>query len=218
MAENTLLESNSNTISEILSMLNNLPEGRTGGEDSLITREITEYSNPRVTNIGNSAFRGSYSLTTVDFPNVTSIGNYAFARTHLTTVNFPNAISISVGAFQYCTGFITVSFPNVTSIGNYGFRYSSLTTADFPKVTSIGSNTFYSDENLTTLVLRDTTQVCKLSGPSFQYTPIESGSGYIYVPSALVDSYKAATNWVTYADQIRAIEDYPDICGDTKEE
>lgn len=26
--------------------------------------------------------------------------------------------------------------------------------------------------------------------------------------AALVDSYKAATNWSTYADQIRALEDY----------
>lgn len=45
------------------------------------------------------------------------------------------------------------------------------------------------------------------------YTPMKSGTGYIYVPAALVDSYKAATNWSTYADQIRAIEDYPDITG-----
>ena len=45
------------------------------------------------------------------------------------------------------------------------------------------------------------------------YTKISSGSGYIYVPAALVDSYKAAGNWQYYADQIRAIEDYPEITG-----
>ena len=38
-------------------------------------------------------------------------------------------------------------------------------------------------------------------------------TGYIYVPRALVNSYKAATNWSTFASQIRAIEDYPDITG-----
>ena len=48
---------------------------------------------------------------------------------------------------------------------------------------------------------------------AFKDTPIESGTGYVYVPSALVDSYKSATNWSTYADQIRAIENYPDITG-----
>lgn len=35
-----------------------------------------------------------------------------------------------------------------------------------------------------------------------------SGTGYIYVPRALVDTYKAATNWSTIADQFRALEDY----------
>ena len=34
-----------------------------------------------------------------------------------------------------------------------------------------------------------------------------------YVPSTLVDSYKSATNWSIYEARIRAIEDYPDICG-----
>jgi hypothetical protein len=29
--------------------------------------------------------------------------------------------------------------------------------------------------------------------------------GSIYVPSSLVASYKAATNWAAYADRIRAI-------------
>ena len=38
--------------------------------------------------------------------------------------------------------------------------------------------------------------------------PIASGAGYIYVPAALVDSYKVATNWSTYAAQFRALEDY----------
>ena len=44
-------------------------------------------------------------------------------------------------------------------------------------------------------------------------TPIKYGAGYIYVPATLVDTYKAATNWSTYANKIRAIEDYPEITG-----
>ena len=43
---------------------------------------------------------------------------------------------------------------------------------------------------------------------AFNSTPITFGTGYIYAPRALVDSYKAATNWSTYADQICALEDY----------
>lgn len=42
---------------------------------------------------------------------------------------------------------------------------------------------------------------------------IEQGGGYVYVPKDLVESYKVATNWSAIADQIRAIEDYPEITG-----
>ena len=37
---------------------------------------------------------------------------------------------------------------------------------------------------------------------------IANGKGYIYVPRAMVDTLKSATNWSTYATQIRALEDY----------
>lgn len=36
-----------------------------------------------------------------------------------------------------------------------------------------------------------------------------------YVPTSLVEEYKSATNWSIYAEQIRAIEDYPEITGGT---
>ena len=80
-------------------------------------------------------------------------------------------------------------------------------------VTSIAATAFDTCSALTTVILRKN-QVCTLANVSaFNSTPIKSGTGYVYVPSALVDSYKTATNWSTYAAQIRAIEDYPDICG-----
>jgi hypothetical protein len=39
------------------------------------------------------------------------------------------------------------------------------------------------------------------------YNPNGDKDGYIYVPSHLVESYKTATNWSTYASQIRAIDE-----------
>lgn len=44
---------------------------------------------------------------------------------------------------------------------------------------------------------------------AFTGTNIAYGKGAIYVPSELVDSYKIATNWSTYADQIYPISAYP---------
>jgi hypothetical protein len=43
---------------------------------------------------------------------------------------------------------------------------------------------------------------------SFDSSSIAKGTGYVYVPRSLVDSYKSATNWSTYANQFRALEDY----------
>ena len=100
----------------------------------------------------------------------------------------------------------------VTSIGSSAFSGCyKLTTADFQAITSIGSNAFIGCSALTALILRSEAMVTVSS--SFGNTPIASGTGYIYVPSALVNSYKVASNWSAYAEQIRAIEDYPDICG-----
>ena len=101
----------------------------------------------------------------------------------------------------------------VTSIGNYAFYdCTSLTIIDLSNVTSIGDRAFSYCNNLATVIIRSNT-MCTLSTYVFTNTPIASGTGYIYVPRVLVDSYKTAKNWSTYANQIRAIEDYPDICG-----
>ena len=133
---------------------------------------------------------------------------------NIATANFPSATSIAIYAFSIC-GLTTVKFPAVMRINNFAFYFSSsLTTADFPVAASIGTRAFYGCSALTALILRKTDAVCALSSnDAFSSTPIASGTGYIYVPSALVYSYKEATNWSIYSDQIRAIEDFPDITG-----
>lgn len=92
---------------------------------------------------------------------------------------------------------------------------SNLAKIDFDVLEEMQGADFYRCSTLTTVIIRSPA-VCTMSdSDAFKSTPIESGTGYVYVPAALVDSYKAATNWSVYADQIRAIEDYPDICGGT---
>lgn len=90
---------------------------------------------------------------------------------------------------------------------------------DFHVLTAIGSSAFYGCSNLEALIIR-TNELCTLSNTTaLSVTPIAKGTGYVYVPKTLADgsdgvaAYQAATNWSTYAAQIRAIEDYPDITG-----
>ena len=82
-----------------------------------------------------------------------------------------------------------------------------------PAATSIAANAFDGSQ-LAALIIRTTSKTCTLANKNaFAGTQIASGTGYIYVPRALVDTYKAASNWSTYASRFRAIEDYPDITG-----
>ena len=121
---------------------------------------------------------------------------------------------IGVSGLANCTKLTSVVLPAVRRTeGNSMNGCSELIKADFSNLQNIQYSTFYIDKKLVTLIIR-TQVVAKLEKTSaFTGTPIASGTGYVYVPSALVDSYKSATNWSTYADQIRAIEDYPDITG-----
>lgn len=74
-------------------------------------------------------------------------------------------------------------------------------------ITSVGTRWFL-DAPLKAFVLRSTKLAPLSNVNSFTDSGIANGTGYIYVPRNLVDSYKAATNWTTYANQFRALEDY----------
>ena len=42
--------------------------------------------------------------------------------------------------------------------------------------------------------------------PSLGSNPFDDTHGYIFVPSASVETYKSASGWSTYASRIRAIQ------------
>ena len=126
----------------------------------------------------------------------------------ITEISSSYAKTIGKSAFQGCSSLITVDFPVATSIGTYAFySCSNLTTLDFPVATSIESSAFRTCSSLKSLLLRGN-KVCTLAKNVFVSTPISSGTGYIYVPSSLIEQYKAKTNWSTYSAQFRALEDY----------
>ena len=156
--------------------------------DGILTRRATTIRNDRITYLGMEVFRNYDSLAIADFPNVTSTGvNVFYACYALHTVNLPSLISISTNMFGYS---------------------SLLKRLDFPSVENIGGGAFSGCSRLVTLILRKADTVCTLANVNaFTNTSIAKGTGYIYVPDNLVEQYKAATNWSTYASQIKPISE-----------
>jgi hypothetical protein len=101
-----------------------------------------------------------------------------------------------------------------TKVGPGAFyRCTNLTKVDLAVAKEIADNAFYNTSNLTTLILRRTEGICELKHRyAFNGSPINTGTGRIYVPRALLEAYQADSNWKHQALKL-AIEDYPDICG-----
>ena len=154
------------------------------------------------------------SIEEIENNLVTDIGTYAFQScSKLAKASFPNATKVNGSAFSGCSALVDVNLPKMLSTANNAFQGCGFSKFDCPSFWYIAGSTFKLCSNLTALVLRVDRLATLVSTNCLESTPIASGTGYIYVPRSLVDSYKSATNWSTYANQIRAIEDYPDITG-----
>ncbi len=182
-----------------------------------------------VTSIKDSAFGGCYSLASITIPDgVTSIGGNAFDNcASIASITIPDGVtSIGDYAFSYCSSLASITIPDgVTSIGGYAFNNcSSLASITIPDgVTIIGDYAFNSCFSLASITIPDgvtsiedsafyscfgaafydftacTTVPTLASTDVFSNIPADC---QIRVPAALVDAWKAATNWSTYADHI----------------
>lgn len=133
--------------------------------------------------IADYGFYNCRNLKSLKIPSVvTSIGNYAFYQcSSLESVELPSGVtSIGASAFQGCCGLVSLKIPSgVRTISSnsfrecYGIKFFDFTThTSVPTLSSTGA---------------------------FVSNPADFE---IRVPSALYDSWKTATNWSTYADQI----------------
>ena len=138
---------------------------------------------------------------------------------HITTINYE--------AFYNCTTLPSkIEFKSVTTIMSGAFSNSSFKSILFTStsLSIIGKyngwwdgtpgNVFINSTNLSILVILSDVVATLNGSNNFTGTPIESGTGFIYVPDNLVEDYKVANNWSTYADQIKPInvaDTLPDI-------
>ena len=164
--------------------------------------------------VGDEALTSSIvdrSITEIADDTVTNVGQYAFNNCKkLASANFPAVTIIEKRAFYYCSALTTADFPLVTSIGESAFYYCfALTTADFPLVTSMSNYAFRNCSRLKALILRKTDAICTIGNTNvFVGTPIDSGTGYIYVPANLKSQYEQASNWSNFAARFRDLESF----------
>ena len=174
---------------------------------SCISLESADFAS--VTNIGSYVFSGDISLVSVNCPLCTTFGQEVFMGcTMLKEIDLDEATSLGNDCFEY-SGLGKLVIPKVTSLGTYIGKGTRMSTVDITKVSNIKANNFNGMSALVELILRNTSLVTLGATSAFTGTPIASGIGYIYVPDDLVDTYKAASNWSTYASQIKPISDYP---------
>ena len=176
-----------------------------GGSAFYYCKALTSVSFPAATSIGDNAFYNCSALTSVSFPVATRIESSAFYDCNaLTSVSLPTATSVGSTAFYNCSALTSVSIPAATSIGTSAFyNCSKLTSVKLPAATSIGTSAFYDCSKLTTMYIgTESDTVCTLSSKD----SIPSNVTNIYVPAALLDPYKTATNWSSFADKIQTYE------------
>ena len=124
-----------------------------------------------VTSIGGYAFYGCSSLTSITLPDgVTSIGNSAFfGCSSLTSITLPDGVtSINSYAFYNCSNLSSINIPDgVKYIDNNAFMYcSSLTSINIPNsVKSIGSSAFSGCSSLTSINIPNS--ITSISGSVF---------------------------------------------------
>ena len=168
--------------------------GGGGGTDDtfekVIKRTITSVDIPSgTTYIPDYFFSGCTSLSSVTFPSsLTEIRLRGFYNCNLTTVDLRGTglTTISGNAFMYCRNLEEVYIPSTIS--------STIAAAAFNGCSKLGK-----------FVILATTPPSL--GPNvFANTLIESGTGKIYVPNGYGNTYKGATTWSPFANQIYELD------------
>lgn len=152
--------------------------------------------------------------------------NSKFKRIDLSGLNEPGVTNsdYSMSMFSGCSQLEYLFFPHVKQI-YYRCFYSvgSATTngavidlnGSFDRIldsTSFnGTTSAYS--KISALILRQNRLVTLSSTSTFNYCWIktETDKGFVYVPDELVEEYKAATNWSTFANKIKPLSEYEEV-------
>lgn len=177
--------------------------------------DVVDY--PFVTSVGEYAFQYCKTITSVILPLITQIpSNCFFSCKALKNIDMPLVTRIYSNGFNDC-GFTNIHMPEVARVDTYGLgNLHTATSIVLPKVNYMAQQAVASCFSLIKVIIgTETDTICTsatsvnfsscyhiLGTTNATYNPNGLKDGYIYVPNALVASYRTATNWSTYASQI----------------
>lgn len=142
----------------------------------------------------NSTKLKSINMSNFDTRNVIYMNSMFYQCKALPSVDIshfnPKSLTNVNAMFQNCTALTEVDISSIctTKINNSALMFSGCTKL--------------------TKVIIDSPNVFPMTNVSFfTNTPIANGTGYVYVPDNLKETYQKRTNWTTYASQIKGMSE-----------
>lgn len=188
-----------------------------------------DYTNDRVTYVSSGTFNdltlGKLSLpsviggtdTTCDFANftadevelasLTETSYWMFNGSTIGLLKLPSVTKVATGEDFRAKRIDRVVMNSIERIETLKVAAGYVVTFDFHKIKYFPKLYENSGSWLVKNLIIRTPSVCTLGSPP------ASTTARVFVPSALVEQYKTATNWSVMADRIFAIEDNMEFCG-----
>lgn len=217
------------TLQTLVPLVNTLPVRN--AEETFTNGTMSSYVDETNTSIRPSFFRAMTSLQSAEITKATYIGSDAFMDcSNLVSIKLNKITFFNDNLCRGCNSLQYVYAPLATNWGSNVFRdlmsikhfitpsftggfnisggNNSLLTI-FDTYSSALQNTY---PQLTLLIMRKTDGIISLSSANNIHGGDPDGVE-IYVPQDLVDGYKAASNWSTFASCIKPLEgsDYEEI-------
>lgn len=184
--------------------------------------------------IGERAFHNSGFCGEINAPKLATLKSFAFTKTHYTSIKSLGSVTSipeggwnNWGCFSHNDEIRLLIIPNnIVTIGSMAFREcTALEAVIIPEATTnLNDQAFYGCSSLSALVIKNP-EPPTLVGWAINATPIHNGTGSIYVPDdgtgAIVQAYKTATSWSSYASCIFPVSqlatDNPELYAEIEE-
>lgn len=144
------------------------------------------YNNNTIVNLGAYKFYGDDGITGVSCENLQTIGS---------------------DCFYDCDGIYSVYLPSIRSINSYAFR-----NCNYLQRVELGENLnsmenyiFENCNNLKRVIIRNPNRVPDIGSDLFKNSSITNGTGFVFVPNELIESYRSHGIWSKYANAIDGI-------------